>query len=105
MQKIYQDTLHLYNVYSSRISHEISQHGPVIMTYSHTKAFRSVKRATLMLVETFVDSSVTESRRENNERGGNVAINGNSQNVDLIRQQVVQFIIPPLLEPVLQDYK
>lgn len=92
---IYRDMLQVYNQYSSRISLEVTQQGPVIMSHSNIKALRSVKRATILLVQTFVDSAAEESHRGNNLMEG----------PDVICQQIVQFIMPPLLEPVLQDYR
>lgn len=94
---VYHDMLRVYNFYSSRISNEVERQGPVIMTHSNIKALRSVKRASILLVQGFVDSSAVETSK-------NVpSVNGTQS--DVICQQIVQFIMPPLLEPVLQDYR
>merc|ERR1719375_2353950 len=55
---------------------------------------RNVKRDTLRLVQTFFDTAATEQ--------GLVEL-GNS--VAAVRTQLAQRFIPPLLEPVLQDYR
>merc|ERR1719375_390004 len=55
---------------------------------------RNVKRDTLRLVQTFFDTAATEQ--------GLVEL-GNS--VAAVRMQLAQRFIPPLLEPVLEDYR
>lgn len=108
LMSIYQDMLRVYNVYSSRISHEVTLHGPMIMSHNNIKALRSVKRASLLLVQTFVDSAAgitTSSSTATINSIMNKSSLEKDQTSDEILQQIVQFIMPPLLEPVLQDYR
>lgn len=92
LMSMYQEMLRVYNIYSSRISEEVASHGPVIMTHTHIKALRSVKRASLLLVQSFVESATTRP-----PPGGAEPF--------AVCEQVAQFIVPPLLQPVLEDYR
>jgi len=61
-----------------------------VMGYAHVRLMRNIKRDTLRLVQTFVDLAATEQT---------------AQEVGLTVQTLAQRFIPPLLEPVLADYK
>lgn len=87
---IYFDMLKIYKVCSDCISHGLSQQGTQVMGYAHVRLMRTVKRDTLRLVKTFVDMSATEQ---------------GAAEVGLTVQQIAQRFIPPLLEPVLADYR
>merc|ERR1719201_245430 len=60
------------------------------MGYAHVRLMRNVKRDTLRLVQTFIDMAATEQ---------------GAAEVGLTVQQLAQRFIPPLLEPVLADYR
>eukprot|EP00746_Dinoflagellata_sp_MGD_P022473 gnl/MRDRNA2_/MRDRNA2_152589_c0_seq1.p1 gnl/MRDRNA2_/MRDRNA2_152589_c0~~gnl/MRDRNA2_/MRDRNA2_152589_c0_seq1.p1 ORF type:complete len:806 (+),score=199.18 gnl/MRDRNA2_/MRDRNA2_152589_c0_seq1:37-2418(+) len=85
---IYMDMLKIYKFYSDFISHSIAQQGMSVMNFAHVRLMRNVKRDTLRLVQTFVD-------RATSEQAGDQAI----------VVQVAQRFVPPLLEPVLADYR
>lgn len=87
---IYYDMLKLYKVCSDCISHSTLQQGSQVMGYAQVRLMRNVKRDTLRLVQTFVDRAATEQGAH--EAGVTV-------------QQIAQRFIPPLLEPVLADYR
>lgn len=76
---IFVDALALYKMYSELISGAISTGGPHAAKTSGVKLMRGVKKATLRLVETFVDKS---------------------DNPDLVAQRYV----PEMMDPLLGDY-
>mmetsp|Transcript_13038 Transcript_13038/g.37523 ORF Transcript_13038/g.37523 Transcript_13038/m.37523 type:complete len:1117 (-) Transcript_13038:31-3381(-) len=90
LSRIYMDMLRIYKLCSEYISNSTAQHGTQVMNYTHVKLMRNVKRDTLRLVQTFVDMAATETCAA--EAGMSV-------------QQLAQQFIPPLLEPVLADYR
>jgi len=90
LASIYFDMLKIYKVCSDFISHSTAQQGCGIMSYAHVRLMRNVKRDTLRLVQTFVDMAATEQ---------------GAAEVGLTVQQLAQRFIPPLLEPVLADYR
>ncbi|XP_053991470.1 exportin-1-like isoform X2 [Hylaeus volcanicus] len=95
---LYTEMLQVYTLYSTRISQEVSQHQAIVMGHAHVKALRSMKRATLLLVQTFVESASNHDDQKN----GNPS---NNASTDDVRREIVQFIMPPLLSSVLQDYR
>jgi len=86
---IYHDMLKIYKVCSDVISHSTAQQGTQVMGYAHVRLMRNVKRDTLRLVQTFVDTATEQGAAE----------------VGLSVQQLAQRFIPPLLVPVLADYR
>ena len=74
LQGLYRDMLNVYRLYSSVISDFLAQVGPHATGYTQVRASRSVKRAVLNLIRTYVEVS-----------------------------QEAQHV-PPLLEAVLVDY-
>merc|ERR1719183_253707 len=60
-----------------------------VMGFAHVRLMRNVKRDSLRLVQTFVDRAASE-------------LAGGQQ---IALQQLAQRFIPPLLEPVLADYR
>jgi exportin-1 len=95
---LYTEMLQVYTLYSTRISQEVSQHQAVVMGHAHVKALRSMKRATLLLVQTFVESAT----KNDDQKNGNPS---STTSTDDVRREIVQFIMPPLLTSVLQDYR
>lgn len=90
LQKIYFDMLKIYKVCSDQISCSLAQQGTQVMGHAAVRLMRNVKRDTLRLVRTFVDMAATDQGAA--EAGMTV-------------QQLAQRFIPPLLEPVLADYR
>jgi len=90
LASIYFDMLKIYKVCSDFISHSTAQQGTQVIRYAHVRLMRNVKRDTLRLVQTFVDMAATEQ---------------GAAEVGLTVQQLAQRFIPPLLEPVLADYR
>mmetsp|Transcript_1208 Transcript_1208/g.3672 ORF Transcript_1208/g.3672 Transcript_1208/m.3672 type:complete len:1113 (-) Transcript_1208:156-3494(-) len=90
LANIYFDMLKIYKVCSNFISHSTAQQGSQVMGYAQVRLMRNVKRDTLRLVQTFVDMAATEQ---------------GAAEVGLTVQQLAQRFIPPLLEPVLADYR
>lgn len=90
LSNIYYDMLKIYKLCSDHISHSLAQQGTQVMGYAHIQLMRNVKRATLRLVQTFVDM---------------VATDPGAAEAGLSVQQLAQRFIPPLLEPVLADYR
>lgn len=87
---IYFEMLKLYKVCSDFISHSTAQQGAQIMTYSNIRLMRNIKRDTLRLVQTFVDTA---------------AVAPQAAEMRLTPEQIAQRFLPPLLEPVLADYR
>jgi len=87
---IYFDMLKIYKVCSDFISHSTAQQGSQVMGHATVRLMRNVKRDTLRLVQTFVETAATEQ---------------GAAEVGLTVQQLAQRFIPPLLEPVLADYR
>eukprot|EP01071_Lankesteria_metandrocarpae_P004817 Lankesteria_metandrocarpae@DN3708_c0_g1_i2.p1 len=89
LKSIYEDMLKLYSLISTKISQAVAINGAQIMAHTHTKLMRTVKRETLRLVNTFVNKVVTTGNTDNAEMGNEIG----------------RFLLPPLLLPVLQDYR
>lgn len=87
---IYNDMLKIYKVCSEFITHSIAQNGPQVTGFAHIRLMRNVKRGTLHLVQTFVEKAAVE--QDVAEAGLNAA-------------ELAGRFVPPLLEPVLADYK
>jgi len=90
LSNIYSDMLKIYKVCSEYISAGCAQQGTQVMGMAHVRLMRNVKRDTLRLVQTFVDVAVTDPQ---------------AAEVGLPAQQIAVRFIPPLLEPVLADYR
>lgn len=90
LSSFYYDMLKIYKVCSDFISHSCAQQGSQVMGHAHVRLMRNVKRDTLRLVQTFVD-------RASSEQG--------ADEMGLSVSQIAQRFIPPLLEPVLADYR
>lgn len=71
------------------------------MSHTHMKALRSVKRASLLFVQTFVESASSDASAGRS----NVPHAKSEDTSNAVRRQIVQFIMPPLLESVLPDYR
>ena len=80
MGRIYLDMLNVYKAYSEYISHAVETEGRIATKHSLIRAMRSVKTETLTLIRTFVLKSEDTS-------------------------VIIANFIPPLLDPVLDDYK
>jgi exportin-1 len=82
MVRLYSHMLGVYGKYSVLINSSIQQAGPLGAQQSAIKSMRSIKKATLKLIETFVETSDSE------------------EHLQVISQQFV----PMLMEPILSDY-
>eukprot|EP00927_Polykrikos_kofoidii_P010944 TRINITY_DN14620_c0_g1_i1.p1 TRINITY_DN14620_c0_g1~~TRINITY_DN14620_c0_g1_i1.p1 ORF type:complete len:1112 (+),score=196.67 TRINITY_DN14620_c0_g1_i1:253-3588(+) len=87
---IYYEMLKIYKVLSDFICHSASQQGPQAMNHATIRLMRIVKRDALGLVQTFVESATTDTA---------------ASDVGLPAHQLAVRFIPPLLEPVLADYR
>ncbi|CEM16917.1 unnamed protein product [Vitrella brassicaformis CCMP3155] len=119
---IYQQVLRVYKYYSEGISSKVASNGPQIMGHSQIKGMRTFKRDTLKLVETFVEKAIppdphgppgsqhqpaagaTGEIPETNGIPGGGRETQSSRRSELI-QRVCSGLVPPLLEPVLADYR
>jgi len=90
LQRIYYDMLKIYKACSDFISHSMAQQGTQVMSHATVRLMRNVKRDTLRLVRTFVDMAATDKE---------------AKEVGMTVEQLAQRFIPPLLEPVLADYR
>eukprot|EP00397_Hematodinium_sp_SG-2012_P001766 GEMP01001771.1.p1 GENE.GEMP01001771.1~~GEMP01001771.1.p1 ORF type:complete len:1108 (+),score=186.25 GEMP01001771.1:155-3478(+) len=96
LSHIYVDMLRVYKVFSETISQQTQQHGMSTVAIPYIKGMRIVKRDALRLVQTFVERSVAMMQDGN-------AIS--EQQLAHSRKELAERFLPPLLEPVLQDYK
>ncbi|KAI8801524.1 CRM1 C terminal-domain-containing protein [Cladochytrium replicatum] len=80
MRMIYNDMLALYKACSELFSATIASNGPIAVNYDTSRGYRTIKKETLRLVETYVNSA------------------------DEL-PTVAGTLVPPLLETVLSDYK
>lgn len=90
LASFYVEMLKIYKVCSDFISRTTAQQGSQVMGHTQVRLMRNVKRDTLRLVQTFVDTA---------------AIEENALEVGLTKQLIAQQFVPPLLEPVLADYQ
>ena len=79
MSLIFMDTLHVYMMYSTEISAAINSGGPHAAKSTHVKSLRSVKKAILRMIETYVDTT---------------------EDLSTFRSQYV----PAMMDPILGDY-
>lgn len=98
LASIYHDMLKIYKVCSDFISVSVAQQGPQVMGHTVVKLMRNVKRDSLRLVRTFVDMAASPN-------GAGAPANGNAQMAVMNQLQLAQQFVPPLLEPVLADYR
>lgn len=84
LQTFFLDMLNVYKVYSERISAAIAQQGAVATQMSLVRSMRSAKKEVLRLLNTFIDKS------------------GPPESAP---QEVAKGFIPPVLDPILGDYK
>jgi len=89
LASIYCDMLKIYKVCSDFISMSTAQQGVQVMNFSNIRLLRTVKRDTLRLVRSFLDAATPQGAAE----------------VRLTPEQIAQRFVPPLLEPVLADYR
>jgi exportin-1 len=100
LESFYDDMLRIYKVCSNFISCSVAQQGTQVMGHAVVKLMRNVKRDSLRLVRTFVDMTATPGGSgQTAQQAGATADSGIS------RMQLAQRFIPPLLEPVLEDYR
>eukprot|EP00928_Gymnodinium_smaydae_P005220 TRINITY_DN11793_c0_g1_i1.p1 TRINITY_DN11793_c0_g1~~TRINITY_DN11793_c0_g1_i1.p1 ORF type:complete len:1119 (-),score=265.17 TRINITY_DN11793_c0_g1_i1:143-3499(-) len=90
LANLYCDMLKIYKVCSDFISHSCAQQGLHAMGFAPVRLMRNVKRDTLRLVQTFVNAAATDQQ---------------AAELGLTSQQLAQRFMPPLLEPVLADYR
>jgi exportin-1 len=83
MVRIYNPMLHVYAKYSELINKGIHQAGALGAQHSAIKSMRSVKKTTLRLIETFVDTI---------ELKAHLAV-------------IASEFVPSLMEPILSDYE
>lgn len=79
IETIYLEMLNVYRVYSEDISLGVQQQGPRYLSTTEAKAKRTVKAAILNLLQAFIGATIRP-------------------------QSVVDDLLPPLLNPVLDDY-
>jgi exportin-1 len=84
LQVFFLDMLNVYKVYSERISLAIQQQGPTATQLSLIKTMRSAKKEVLRLLSTFIAKSGPPEAEP---------------------RAVAQGFIPPVLDPILGDYK
>eukprot|EP00529_Nitzschia_sp_RCC80_P003253 CAMPEP_0113445772 /NCGR_PEP_ID=MMETSP0014_2-20120614/3360_1 /TAXON_ID=2857 /ORGANISM="Nitzschia sp." /LENGTH=1090 /DNA_ID=CAMNT_0000336837 /DNA_START=1304 /DNA_END=4576 /DNA_ORIENTATION=+ /assembly_acc=CAM_ASM_000159 len=84
LQTFFMDMLNVYKVYSERISAAIAQQGAVATQMSLTRTMRSAKKEVLRLLNTFIEKSGPPEAEP---------------------AAVAQGFIPPVLDPILGDYK
>ena len=84
LQFFFLDMLNVYKVYSERISSAIAQQGPIATQMSLTRTMRSAKKEVLRLLIVFIDKSGPPEAEPSS---------------------VAQGFIPPVLDPILGDYK
>ena len=96
---IYCDNLKLYKLCSDFISQNVARHGTQIISHTQIRLMRNVKRDTLRLVQTFVDVVATPPGNARNPAWASL------EEIGLTVQQVAHQFVPPLLEPVLADYR
>mmetsp|Transcript_52155 Transcript_52155/g.124265 ORF Transcript_52155/g.124265 Transcript_52155/m.124265 type:complete len:1113 (-) Transcript_52155:113-3451(-) len=95
---IYTDALNIYKACSDFISQNTLRHGMQIMGHQNIRLMRNVKRDTLRLVQTFFDVSAAPP----NVRSPFCTP---LEEVGRTVQQIAQAFVPPLLTPVLEDYR
>lgn len=95
LSHIYVDMLRVYKAFSDTISQQ-TQQGISTVGVPYIKGMRIVKRDALRLVQTFVDRSVAMMQDGNGFT---------DQQFTQARKELAARFLPPLLEPVLQDYK
>jgi len=84
LQTFFMDMLNVYRVYSERISAAVAQQGAIATQMSLVRTMRSAKKEVLRLLTTFIDKSGPPEADP---------------------MTVAQGYIPPLLDPILGDYK
>mmetsp|Transcript_20337 Transcript_20337/g.44025 ORF Transcript_20337/g.44025 Transcript_20337/m.44025 type:complete len:1080 (+) Transcript_20337:274-3513(+) len=84
LQTFFLDMLNVYKVLSERISAAVAQHGAVATQHSLVRMMRSAKKEILRLLSTFIEHSGPPEAEP---------------------RAVAQGFIPPVLDPVLGDYK
>jgi len=92
LSSIYFDMLQIYKVCSNFISCSVAQQGTQVMGHAVVKLMRNVKRDSLRLVRTFVDMAASSG-------------DGTPDEASISCAHIAQRFIPPLLEPVLEDYR
>uniref|UniRef100_A0A7S3KVF6 Importin N-terminal domain-containing protein n=1 Tax=Amphora coffeiformis TaxID=265554 RepID=A0A7S3KVF6_9STRA len=84
LQTFFLDMLNVYKVYSERISAAVAQQGAIATRTSLVRTMRSAKKEVLRLLIVFIDSSGPPEAEP---------------------RAVTQGFIPPVLDPILGDYK
>jgi len=84
LQTFFMDMLNVYRLYSERISNAVAQQGAIATQMSLVRTMRSAKKEVLRLLTTFIDKS------------------GPPEAEPL---SVAKGFVPPLLDPILGDYK
>ena len=84
LQTFFHDMLNVYKVYSERISAAVAQQGAIATQMSLVRMMRSAKKEVLRLLIVFIDKSGPPEAE---------------------RKAVAEGFIPPVLDPILGDYK
>eukprot|EP00980_Cylindrotheca_fusiformis_P007359 scaffold1525_cov142-Cylindrotheca_fusiformis.AAC.159 len=84
LQTFFLDMLNVYRVYSERISAAVQQQGAIATQMSLVRTMRSAKKEVLRLLNTFIDKSGPPEAEP---------------------MAVAKGFIPPVLDPILGDYK
>merc|ERR1711959_42412 len=99
LQFVYVDMLRVYKLYSDFIASAAANQMRGVRRDS-VRLMRNVKRDTLQLVRTFVEKAATEPT-QTQPGEPSTGSTGSQQQLQFLAQR----FIPPLLEPVLADYK
>jgi len=105
LESMYYDMLKIYKVCSNFISHSVAQQGTQVMGHAVVKLMRNVKRDSLRLVRTFVDMTATPGGSGTPPLPPAQVASTMSTEPGVSVLQLAQRFIPPLLEPVLEDYR
>jgi exportin-1 len=84
LQTFFMEMLNVYKVYSERISQAVAQQGAIATQMMLVRLMRSAKKEVLRLLSVFIDNSGPPEAEP---------------------QAVAQGFIPPVLDPILGDYK
>lgn len=84
LETFFVEMLHVYKVYSERISQAVAQQGAIATQMSLVRTMRSAKKEVLRLLNTFIDKSGPPEADP---------------------RSIAQGFIPPVLDPILGDYQ
>lgn len=101
--KIYKQSLNLYQVMSHAICSSVQQHGAQAIKVHCVKLMRNIKRDTLRLISTYLNTSINRDPAHRALTERHYTEFGTS--VDRVEGEIAAMLIPPLLHPVIKDYQ